>query len=265
MKALVADVAWGQIQGARESQQDSAAVVSWPNGYCLLILADGMGGNVGGKEASNAVVNAFRASFLGSNADSIASRLLEALNAANLEIYRITRERDDLAGMGSTLLALVFDGYGVQWISVGDSPLWIYRSGEIRRLNANHSMAAVLAERVARGELSAEEAATSPERTQLLEAVLGKDIALVDLPDEALPLVPADILLLASDGVETCSTAELEEVLGGADRAAEDVVQRVLGQVQSHGRRSQDNATLVALRVLSEVIEPATRESATVS
>jgi len=255
LDAFNADVAWGQIQGTRESQQDKATIVSWPNGFRLLILADGMGGYAGGKEASEAVVGAYRDSFVSNATDDIGARLLKALEVANISIYHLTRERPELLGMGATLVALVFDGSSVQWISVGDSPLWIYRNGEIRRLNANHSMAALFAERVARGEMTAQEAATSPERSQLLEAVLGKDIEQVDLQDQGFPVQAADVFLLASDGVETCSPAQIEELLTGREMTAENIVKRILDGVEAQERRSQDNATVVALRVTAVVSE----------
>ena len=38
-ETLVADSAWGQIIGTRKTQQDDAAIVNWPNGFSLSILA----------------------------------------------------------------------------------------------------------------------------------------------------------------------------------------------------------------------------------
>ena len=79
-------VAWSQIIGARKSQQDSASVVTWPNGFRLLLLADGMGGHVGGDIASSLVIDTFKQQFIESDEQDIKQRLINALDAANLAI-----------------------------------------------------------------------------------------------------------------------------------------------------------------------------------
>ncbi|MAM71482.1 MAG: hypothetical protein CMP91_10105 [Gammaproteobacteria bacterium] len=253
---LTTDSAWGQIIGSRKSQQDRAAIVSWPNGFSLHILADGMGGHVGGAEASQLVVSTFRESFVASEKEEIKDRFLEGLSAANLAVYEYVKQNPEMEGMGSTFLALIFDGNAVQWISVGDSPLWLYRQGKLSRLNENHSMAEELSKQVEQGLISAEEAATSPERSQLLEAVLGRDIKLVDLPDETFSVEAGDIFILASDGVETCSVEELQSLLaaeqGNSLSDAEKLVEIILQKVTEHQRPSQDNSTLNIIRILGD-------------
>lgn len=253
---LIIDAAWGQIIGSRKSQQDHAAIVNWPNGFSLSILADGMGGHAGGAEASHIVVNTFRESFVESNESDIRQRFLDGLTAANLAIYDYAKKHPELEGMGSTFLAVTFDGTAIQWISVGDSPLWLFRDGALRQINENHSMAAVLANQVEEGLISSEEAANSPERSQLLDAVLGKDIKMVDAPKEVLPVHNGDIIILASDGVETCSLDELQELLNKEvqdnSSDAEKIVAKILASVEAHQRQSQDNSTLNVLRVISD-------------
>lgn len=249
LESFEAEVAWGQIQGTRKTQQDHGAVVSWPNGFQLLILADGIGGHAGGQEASHTIVNAFRESFINDPIDDLQKKLLHGLEIANVKIFEFVKDRPELKGMGATLLAAVFDGCSVRWISVGDSPMWLYRNGKLKRLNENHSMAAVFEKRIAQGEMTAEEAAVSPERTQLLEAVLGKNIEQVDLPHEALDVQDGDIFLLASDGVESCPTTDLEELLTKKNQLAPDTVQDILKRVEQCQKPSQDNATVMALQI----------------
>ena len=253
---LIIDSAWGQIIGTRKSQQDHAAIVNWPNGFSLLILADGMGGHAGGEEASHLVVETFRQHFIESVESDIRQRFLEGLSAANLAVYDCAKQNPELEGMGSTFLAVTFDGTSIQWVSVGDSPLWLFRDGELRQINENHSMAAILAKQVKDGLISEEEAANSPERSQLLDAVLGKDIKMVDAPDETLAVQHDDIVILASDGVETCSLEELQELLvdgvQNASCSADQIVTKILEKVQSHQRKSQDNSTVNVMRILKD-------------
>lgn len=256
VESLIIDTAWGQIIGTRKSQQDHAAIVNWPNGFSLAILADGMGGHAGGAEASHLVVDTFRQCFVESAESNIRQRFLEGLSAANLAVFDCAKANPELEGMGSTFLAVTFDGSSIQWASVGDSPLWLYRDGKIKQINENHSMASVLAKQVEEGLISAEEAATSPERSQLLEAILGKDIKMLDAPEETLAVQNGDIIILASDGVETCSLTELEEIIANETKNtatnAEQIVAKILAKVEEHQRKSQDNSTLNVLRILND-------------
>lgn len=250
METYGAEVAWGQIIGTRKSQQDHGVITTWPNGFQLLILADGMGGHVGGQEASELIVSSFKESFVASAEESLRTRLLNGLEVANVKVFEYVKSRPELRGMGATLLAAVFDGSSMRWISVGDSPLWLFREGKFTRLNENHSMAAVFAERISRGEMTEEEAANSPERSQLLEAVLGANIEQVDLPEEAMDVRQDDVYLLASDGVETCSVAELETLLASNESNADETVQAILAAVEKHDRRSQDNSTVMVMKII---------------
>lgn len=256
LEDLVADTAWGQVIGTRKSQQDHAAIVNWPNGFSLAILADGMGGHAGGAEASHIVVDTFRQSFVESSESDIRQRFLEGVSAANLAIFDYSKANPELEGMGSTFLAVTFDGSSIQWISVGDSPLWLYRDGKIKQINENHSMATVLAKQVEEGLISQEEAAASPERSQLLEAILGKDIKMLDAPEETFQVKNGDIIILASDGVETCSIKELEEIVLNETKntavSAEHIVAKILSKVEEHQRKSQDNSTVNVLRILND-------------
>lgn len=244
---LVSQVAWSQIIGKRAYQQDHAAVISWPNGFKLLLLADGMGGHVGGDVASHLVIDVFKQHFISSAKNDMRERLLNSLEAANLAVFNHVNANPDHSGMGTTLVALAYDGTSIQWLSVGDSPMWLIRKNQIERINANHSMAEILAQQVERGEITAEQARTSPKRSQLLEAVMGKDIELVDAPHSSLSLQEGDCIIISSDGVETCSEQTILELTTRHANDTVDLVTEVLNAVEQAERPKQDNATIVAM------------------
>lgn len=242
------DVAWGQIQGQRKHQQDRAHCQSLGNGCHLLVLGDGMGGHVAGDIASATVIERFRDAFVNDGGESTPRvRLLQALKAANHALFDRIQENPRLAGMGTTLVAAAVEDRSLYWISVGDSPLWLFRNGEMRRLNENHSIGGLLDQRAAHGEITREEARKSAGRSQLLEAVMGDDIKLYDAPPEPLKLQSDDLIVLASDGIETCSPEELQNIV--AERfAAAELVHAILKAVETHALPSQDNATLIVFR-----------------
>ena len=123
-------------QGARRYQEDAAAV--WPHpdapSALLAVLADGMGGHVGGAKASQLVCEQAIESFRSSTGETPA-RLTQALIAANKAIARTVDEDPALSGMGSTMIAAVFDSTGLEWVSVGDSPLYLFRHSKITLLD----------------------------------------------------------------------------------------------------------------------------------
>ena len=244
------DIVWDQIQGRRNSQQDCAVCVPMGIEQHLLVLADGMGGHAAGDVASSVAVTSFCGAFEAPGMpEEPSERLIAALEAANCAIHDRVAAEPELTGMGTTLVAAVVKGHELRWVSVGDSPLWLVRGGEIRRLNANHSVAGELAEQVAAGEMTAAEAATVPGRAMLFSALLGQDIDLVDIPEAPERLEPGDIVMIASDGVETCDPDELISIVGDGDDAAAELVDRVLAAVEDREIDYQDNATLILCRL----------------
>ena len=247
------DIAWDQIQGRRKAQQDCAVCIPMDVSQHLLVLADGMGGHTAGDVASSAAVTSFCGAFEAPGMpEEPNERLKAALEAANFALYDQIAAAPELAGMGTTLVAAVVEGRELRWVSVGDSPLWLIRDRAIRRLNADHSVAEELAERVATGEMTTAEAVMSPGGSLLLSALQGGDVDLVDIPEAPERLEPGDVVIVASDGAETCSLDELIALVG-AEHSAEDMVSRILAEVEGHQSVYQDNATLIVCRLpLSE-------------
>lgn len=244
-------VAWGQIQGSRQTQEDAAVCLSWSERSHLVVLADGVGGCVGGEIASSTAVSAFRNSYVNSPDLLPRTRLLVALQAANDALYDRCEDEPALAGMGTTLVAVATAGSSLYWVSVGDSPLWLCREGRLRRLNENHSVGCWADRLVESGELSAEEAASVGGRSELLQAVTGRDIRWLDAPADPFSLRLGDTVIVASDGVETCPGDVMAEIVMAGRPTASDVVEAILDEVEGRGRVVQDNATLAVLRHLS--------------
>ena len=243
------DVAWGQVQGERPTQQDTAVCLAWPNGLHLLVVADGIGGRAGGDVASTTVVESFREAFVEASDLAVRDRLLAALQNSNYDLFDRIEADPQLEGMGTTLVAACVQREDLWWVSVGDSPIWLVRDSSIRRLNSKHTVGALLDKQVNDGVLSAQEALTSPDRPRLVEAVLGEDINWVDAPTDGLKLLPDDQLLLATDGIETCTLDELREIASGSNRDASGIAEAILERVEGKERPNQDNATIIVAQV----------------
>ena len=111
-------------------------------------------------------------------------------------------------------------------------PLWLLRGRKMHRLNEDPSVGGVLDRGAYAGEITYEEASQASGHSKLLEAVMGEEIKRVDSPVAPMLLRAGDIVLLASDGVETCSCDELWRLAQAETSAAES------GQFDPAGRQS---------------------------
>jgi PPM family protein phosphatase len=222
----------GQHQGARPYQEDSWALKTLKDGAILAVVADGMGGHAGGAVASRLVADAVV------KAMEQGGSLADGLQAANAAVRAGATSKQQLAGMGSTLVAALVAGDEVRWVSVGDSPFYMVSAGKLERLNADHSMAPQIDALVARGVITAEEGADHPGRHTLREAVMGQPLTLID---EGTRRLPSDArLLLCSDGVHSLSEADI------ASQSAKPV-QVLISAVLAVGSPHQDNVTVIKL------------------
>lgn len=94
----------------------------------LGIVCDGMGGHLRGDCASCVVAQEFAAVFAESGIEDIPERLTAALHAANRALSAIQKEPEE---SGTTLLAVFIRDHFLWWISVGDSPVFMERGGQL--------------------------------------------------------------------------------------------------------------------------------------
>jgi len=250
------DFAAQQILGDRSNQEDchlitNAAGDDLPMSRLLAIIGDGMGAHSGGSTASYLAVHAMARAYLENEAQSTRIRLATALQKANETLGLVApRLLQDGAGMGTTLLAAWISHHHLHWISVGDSMLMLWRDGQLRRLNADHSLSPLLEDRVRQGLMTAGQAANHPRRHALQSAVMGLPITLVDAPAEAIALQQGDLIVLATDGLQGLSQQELCGMLSNlASQPAETICREILRHLEALRLPSQDNTTLVVVRL----------------
>ena len=211
--------------------------------HAVLLVADGMGGHVGGAIASDLLCKTFVEAYPRS-AGPIVERLRTCLDEANGAIAATVAENPALDSMGSTLVAAVVASEGLHWISVGDSPLWLFREGQLERLNADHSMTPVLAELVAAGRMTAEDAARHPSQHTLRSVVMGDEMPLIDVSSRLLE--QGDRVVLASDGLLTLDEQEIADILKKTrDAPLGDSAAALIQAVEGAGHPYQDNVTVL--------------------
>ena len=262
-----------QIRGARPYQEDVFAIVQGnhvyigeerfalpdaglPQEQILFLLADGMGGMGHGDIAARAVVDAYIEEYLQACARGrdIGECLQDALQAANLHLRACVEREPTRRGMGCTLIALVFDNdrWRSNTLSVGDSPMWLFRHGRLQRMNIPHNWRERL--HFHPYLIPPFDPQLNPELLDALtSAVDGGEIKEVELV-EGYSLDANDLILIASDGVETLSEAQLEKVIADFMASEPAPLQHLpklsadlLGRIAQLGKSDQDNASLVLL------------------
>lgn len=197
MQKSAMDASVAQWMGKRDSQQDAYAVKHYPQGT-LAVVCDGMGGHDDGAQAARAAADAFVSAFSDAMPIPVRERLQKALTASNHAVRKLFCA----PRYGGTTLAAMFVGGGVVWwISVGDSPLFLWRRKRLLRLNADHSMREIYGEFVKNGTMTQAEALRKGH--MLRSAVTGEGLEMVDVSVTPRPLLPGDRLILATDGVDS--------------------------------------------------------------
>lgn len=235
------DFAGRQSVGMRANQQDAYGVVppeDLDGGRSLLaIVADGMGGHAAGEIASETALQALVDGFFNDAVSDDGSRLWSGLELANERIREVVAKRPTLRGMGTTVIAALFRDDTIRWISVGDSPLYLLRDGVLRRLNKLH---VDFPEGV-------EEPVVAAHHVALASAIIGERLFEVD-DANPIPLVGGDLLILASDGLNTLSEDELLSCLKSESSAtAAARADALLRAVESHQLPRQDNTTVIVV------------------
>jgi serine/threonine protein phosphatase PrpC len=233
--------------GDRQDQQDRVAIITSPRnpGSLLAIVADGMGGRTGGRQAADQVISTAEGLFRDmSHKDASQRDLLLHLAAEAHTIIRLTAISAEKEPH-STLCALVIQKQTAVWAHVGDSRLYYFRDGRLLHRTEDHTYAQQLREE---GRIQDAELASVRYKNVLVSA-LGIDNGKpkVALAEES-ALAVGDTFLLASDGLwGHFSDRELGEVLGNMAprKASEHLVS--LARERSNGRG--DNVSLAIVRL----------------
>ena len=267
------DVASALDRGGRDYQEDSLVSDFAVGDDCgIVVLADGMGGHSAGDVASKLVVTEvyselkFHSDLFFERAESLPQLMLNAINNANACVHDAMKENPESRGMGSTVVATVIAGTKMYWSSVGDSPLYHYRAGQMEQVNEDHSMAPQIQAMVEAGAIRPEDAKNHPDRNSLTSAVAGGKIARMDNRGTALELQAGDIVVVSSDGLQFLDDKVITKIITRNRRKpSADIANALLQAVKGLDDPDQDNISFSVIKVRHEkpVIRPKRRGNVT--
>lgn len=134
----------GQV---REINEDSLRIMPSIN---LAVVADGMGGHLAGEVASRMAVNSLCDYFeaqgvgVGIGSEIPSATMVDAFSLANSHVYAHSHELENCYGMGTTLIASLFQSEIIQIGHIGDSRIYCFSDGEIKQLTTDHTLATKL-------------------------------------------------------------------------------------------------------------------------
>ncbi len=241
----------------RTENQDCFGIYEILPGVTLLAVCDGMGGMAGGATASRLALDTFAQSMREhiipeepeDDPDLGSVGLRFSLSASASEANRAVREeaedsRGKLDGMGTTLVALlVVENTLIYSLNIGDSRLYEITKDSIEQITKDHSYVQHL---IDIGELTYEEAKTSPVRNIIMRAVGIDDDVVADIrslsPAPGTPDSPR-WLLLCSDGLSGVVSDEDIAMIVRREESLQKKTEALVSAARAAG--GPDNITVV--------------------
>lgn len=222
----------------------------------LFAVADGMGGHNAGEVASRLAIDAVRAFLAETREDEKltwpfgidpqlsrdANCMRTALRLANRRVWRAGADREEYAGMGTTMAAAIVSETMATFAWVGDSRIYSYQNGTLEQLTRDDSWIATLLDENPR--IDPETMVSHPMRNVLTKVIGAQEDVNPAVGERE--LAAGELLLLCSDGLHGLVSAdEIRGVLASEPdlaRAAAHLVQQTLD------RGAPDNVTIVLVR-----------------
>lgn len=182
----------------RKNNEDSCIVVEEAG---LCVVADGMGGHLGGEIASNIAIETVSEAFKGRPRNGQDERkdaelLSKCIKTANKEIYRRGNADAALKNMGTTIVAVVLSGDYIVTANVGDSRIYRMRDGKLQQITEDHSWVGELRKK---NLISDEDARSHPLKNIITRALGMEPTVEVDVKWEKAKA--GDVYLLCTDGL----------------------------------------------------------------
>jgi PPM family protein phosphatase len=230
-------IAQSDLGLVRDGNEDSALISA-----NLIAVADGMGGHAGGEVASAIAINTLQQLLPVINdpaidLDSRADLFLNISYEVDAEILRVSKQKPELSGMGTTLTALSLSDNQVDLLHIGDSRCYRFRDNKLEKLSYDHT---VMQELLDQGRLTPEEVFDHPQRSLLTQALMGDsgiDPVLMSYEVKA-----GDKFLLCSDGL-TNVLSELEIIKTIKATAEDKLLAELIKETKAKG--APDNITIV--------------------
>jgi PPM family protein phosphatase len=227
----------------RKDNQDDMGWFSFPVGE-VFIVADGMGGEAGGREAARLAISTIKQCFE-KGGDSVPDLLKSSITLANRRIHEKGTSGDlQYHKMGTTVVVLVVSHNQAYMAHVGDSRIYLYRNSKLKPMTKDHSR---IQQMVDDGIISLAEAEDHPDANIIYRALGAKPEVDPEVRREPFSVLPDDLFLLCTDGLSgLVGDFEISQIFrrgGSAEVLCNNLVSAALNQ------GGYDNVTVQVVRL----------------
>jgi serine/threonine protein phosphatase PrpC len=234
----------------------------------LCVVADGMGGHSSGEVASALAIRTMREYYQRTGGDPNVGaeqraklptwpfkrrapehieqrRLVQAVMMANDVVYSYAQKRQQMKGMGTTIVSAYFIENGMYLVHIGDSRAYRVRGDSIERITRDHSLAD---EYLEMGILRAEELEAFPYKNVVTRAVGLAEV--VEPEDSFCTVQPGDIFVLCSDGLtDPLSDEQIRSIVVASASNIEQACRNLIDAANAAG--GPDNVTVVLAQAVN--------------
>ena len=235
--------------GKRNEQQD-CIYVSVNNNSVFSVLCDGMGGMDSGRIASMESVRLF-VDYCGRYKKHDQLWMQSALEAVNGAVSNFTVDNKQLL-CGSTLVSAFIEESFLQWISVGDSRLYIFRDNELIQVTTDHTYFNILNQKLETNEITEHEYMEESEKGEQLTSYIGLGgLNLIDISKEPIQLQVNDLIMICSDGVyKTLDDNRICEIFSN-NKTVEQIGNAIIDEINKCNYAFQDNYSFALIQKLA--------------
>ncbi len=245
-------VDFGQVSicgNFREHNEDSYFISELDSDIPLYIVADGMGGQLGGEIASQMAIEVvprelFKRNVGNFRTTQVIKAIRESISEANQEIVAASTIQPQLSNMGTTVVLLLVRRGRAHVTNIGDSRCYRVRGNRAELLTRDHSMAQALAEV---GTIRQEDVPTHRYNHVLYLYLGSREVDRGATQVKVMSLIEGDRFVVCSDGLSgVIGEAEMASILK-SEPNAQSAAQKLVDQAVSN--RSRDNITCVVVNI----------------
>lgn len=211
----------------------------------LFVVADGMGGHVGGKEASSLAVSTINEIYANSISSNSTSLVKEAIETANKKIFVSSKESEIYNRMGTTCSVFFLKNNLGSIGHVGDSRIYKVENDTVEQLTTDHTK---VNELLKEGIITKQEAVDYPAKSILSRALGVNEKVKIDYL-ENIRLKEGQIYILCTDGLSNVSENEFMETVISSE--PKDACDKLISLANQRG--GKDNATVLVIKIVSKI------------